>query len=86
MTKLILYVSTYTCLFLFINCFILHLQTRVFTPVIGSCTSVTVNNSMTVPHVIRTLLEKFKVSIFAFVLHIKNVFLLVGTIKKNGAC
>lgn len=44
-----------------INGHIYNYDTRVFTPVIGSCTSVTVNNSMTVPHVIRTLLEKFKV-------------------------
>ncbi|CAI9726304.1 association domain-containing 2-like isoform X1 [Octopus vulgaris] len=44
-----------------INGHIYNYDTRVFTPVIGSCTSVTVNSTMTVPLVIKTLLEKFKV-------------------------
>lgn len=36
-------------------------QTRVFTPVLGSCTSVTVDSKCTTYGVIKTLLEKFKV-------------------------
>ncbi|KAL3876704.1 hypothetical protein ACJMK2_034506, partial [Sinanodonta woodiana] len=38
-----------------------EIQTSVFTPVLGSCTSVTVSSKMTVLEVISTLLDKFKV-------------------------
>ncbi|KAH3869238.1 hypothetical protein DPMN_032401, partial [Dreissena polymorpha] len=44
-----------------INGHIYNYDTSVFTPVLGSCTSVTVDNKMTVKQVITTLLEKFKV-------------------------
>lgn len=44
-----------------INGHIYNYDTSVFTPVLGSCTSVTVNNKMTVRQVIKALLDKFKV-------------------------
>ncbi|XP_064601401.1 ras association domain-containing protein 2-like [Liolophura sinensis] len=44
-----------------INGHIYNNDTRVFVPVIGSCTSVTVTSAMPTSEVIRTLLEKFKV-------------------------
>lgn len=44
-----------------INGHIYNFDTSVFTPVLGSCTSVTVTNKMTVQEVIKTLLDKFKV-------------------------
>ncbi|KAL4239243.1 Ras association (RalGDS AF-6) domain member 4 [Mactra antiquata] len=44
-----------------INGHIYNYDTSVFTPVLGSCTSVTVDNKMTVLEVIKTLLDKFKV-------------------------
>ncbi|XP_052768766.1 ras association domain-containing protein 4-like [Mya arenaria] len=44
-----------------INGHIYNYDTSVFTPVLGSCTSVTVDNKMTVQQVITTLLDKFKV-------------------------
>ncbi|XP_025101938.1 ras association domain-containing protein 2-like isoform X2 [Pomacea canaliculata] len=44
-----------------INGHIFNFDTSVFTPVLGSCTSVMVDSTMTSPVVIQTLLEKFKV-------------------------
>ncbi|KAL3876703.1 hypothetical protein ACJMK2_034506, partial [Sinanodonta woodiana] len=44
-----------------INGHIYNFDTSVFTPVLGSCTSVTVSSKMTVLEVISTLLDKFKV-------------------------
>lgn len=44
-----------------INGHIYNYDTNVFTPVLGSCTSVTVDNKMSVSQVIKTLLDKFKV-------------------------
>ncbi|XP_050392530.2 ras association domain-containing protein 2 isoform X2 [Patella vulgata] len=44
-----------------INGHIYNYDTSVFTPVLGSCTSVMVSNNMRTPDVVRTLLEKFKV-------------------------
>ncbi|XP_045212556.2 ras association domain-containing protein 4-like [Mercenaria mercenaria] len=44
-----------------INGHIYNYDTSVFTPVLGSCTCVTVDNKMTVSQVIKTLLEKFMV-------------------------
>lgn len=44
-----------------INGHIYNFDTRVFTPVLGSCTSVTVDSKCTTYGVIKTLLEKFKI-------------------------
>ncbi|XP_033740123.1 ras association domain-containing protein 2-like [Pecten maximus] len=44
-----------------INGHIYNFDTRVFTPVMGSCTSVTVDSTFSSPDVIKTLLEKFKI-------------------------
>ncbi|OWF48488.1 ras association domain-containing protein 2-like [Mizuhopecten yessoensis] len=44
-----------------INGHIYNFDTRVFTPVMGSCTSVTVDSTYSTPDVIKTLLEKFKI-------------------------
>ncbi|XP_022316912.2 ras association domain-containing protein 2-like isoform X1 [Crassostrea virginica] len=44
-----------------INGHIYNFDTRVFTPVLGSCTSVTVDSKCTTYEVIKTLLEKFKI-------------------------
>ncbi|XP_060064204.1 ras association domain-containing protein 2-like [Ylistrum balloti] len=44
-----------------INGHIYNFDTRVFTPVMGSCTSVTVDSTFSTPDVIKTLLEKFKI-------------------------
>ena len=49
-------------------------QTSVFTPVLGSCTSVTVNNKMTVQEVIKTLLDKFKVGFVCIALRKKLAY------------
>lgn len=44
-----------------INGHIYNFDTRVFTPVLGSCTSVTVDSQCTTYGAIKTLLEKFKI-------------------------
>ncbi|KAK3089834.1 hypothetical protein FSP39_006935, partial [Pinctada imbricata] len=44
-----------------INGHVYNFDTRVFTPMLGSCTSVTVDSKKTTDDVIRTLLEKFKI-------------------------
>ncbi|ESO89049.1 hypothetical protein LOTGIDRAFT_154126 [Lottia gigantea] len=44
-----------------INGHVYNYDTSVFTPVLGSCTSVMVSNNMTTPDCIKVLLEKFKV-------------------------
>ena len=60
-------------------------QTRVFTPVLGSCTSVTVDSKCTTFEVIKTLLEKFKVHYYALIPIIlfkivKDFFMLLDVI------
>lgn len=54
-------------------------QTRVFTPVLGSCTSVTVDSKCTTYGVIKTLLEKFKVRMSkcsVYIDHIERVVII----------